>query len=200
MSQVLGVSGMTASNHIFQTYTYSWENHCCEGKSLQAAMLLTCPRVASNFDFNVFLQEYSGAVYEPLLVLLACAKEGRTDFTIKKFCSCVPKQINWADMAHNGLGLIKKIKENFNNAIPMALKEALNLDAIAARCTVLKIDATNAYLHTRGHDIYNLVRYIGWQLCKGEQVKFDKDILETNMSSDCWEMKALEDDLSLIRA
>ena len=67
-------------------------------------------------------------------------------------------------------------------------------------CAALNIDASNAYLHTRGHDIFNLIRYIGWQLCKKEPVKFEKDILEKNMTSTCWEMKAIEADLHQIPA
>lgn len=195
MNQLLGVSGITAANHIFQTYTYSWENHCCERDSLQALLSAVCPNVASVFDFSKFLQEYSNAVYEPLLVLLACAKAGRTDFTMRDFRICIPKQSSMADMKDNGHGLIQKIMKNFSNAIPTDLKATLDINAAISACVALNIDASNAYLHTRGHDIFNLVRYIGWQLCKKEPVKFDKDILENNMTSTCWEMKSIEADL-----
>lgn len=84
---------------------------------------------------------------------------------------------------------------NFSNAIPTELKATLDIDAAIAACVALNINASNAYLHTRGHDIFNLVRYMGWQLCKKEPVKFDKDILENNMTSTCWEMKSIEADL-----
>lgn len=195
MNQLLGVSGRTAANHIFQTYTYSWENHCCERNSLQNLLSSVCPNVASAFDFSKFLQEYSNAVYEPLLVLLACAKAGRTDFTVSDFRTCIPQQSSMAEMKDNGVGLIQKIKNNFSNAISTELKTTLDIDAAISACVALNIDATNAYLHTRGHDIFNLVRYMGWQLCKREPVKFDKDILEKNMTSTCWEMKSIEADL-----
>lgn len=200
LNQILGASGMTASDHIFQTYTYSWENHCCESVSLQAAVTSACPIVASKFDFSAFLHDYSDAVYEPLLILIACAKAGRTDFTIRKFCSCVPKQCTKSEMNNNGQGLIKKIRSNFHNAIPVGLKAAIDMTKAKNACAALNIDASNAYLHTRGHDIFNLIRYIGWQLCKKEPVKFDKDILEKNMNSTCWEMKAIEADLHQIHA
>lgn len=198
MNQILGVSGMTAANHIFQTYTYSWENHCCESASLQAVVTSVCPDVASKFDFSAFLHDYSDAVYEPLLVLIACAKAGRTDFTIRKFCSCVPKQCSKAAMENNGQGLIQKIRINFRNAIPVELKDSIDINKAKNACATLNIDASNAYLHTRGHEIFDLVRYIGWQLCKKEPHKFDKDILERNMTSACWEMKAIEADLCQI--
>lgn len=198
LNHILGASGMTAANHIFQTYTYSWENHCCECVSLQSVVTSVSPVVASKFDFSAFLQDYSDAVYEPLLVLIACAKASRTDFTIRNFRSCIPKQCSKAELNNNGHGLIQRIKSNFRKAIPVELKATLDMNGAKNACLTSNVDASNAYLHTRGHDIFNLVRYIGWQLCKKEPVKFDKDILERNMNSTCWEMKAIEIDLHQI--
>ena len=103
-------------------------------------------------------------------------------------------------MNNNGQGLIRKIRSNFHNAIPEGLKAVIDMNKAKNACVALNIDASNAYLHTRGHDIFNLIRYIGWQLCKKEPVRFDKDILEKNMTSTCWEMKAIEADLHHISA
>lgn len=195
MNQMFGNPNMSVSNYICQTYTYSWENHCCTSSGLQNQFSTKCPAKVGSFDFKVFLKEYSKAVYIPMLTLLACAKNGNTSFTINTFCRCIPKQCKRVDLANNGEGLIKQIKSNFASAISPTLKSSINYHAMAAICKSLRIDAKNAYLHTRGHDIFNLLRYIGKLVCKGQSVNFERDILLKNMDSIDWEMAGIEHDL-----
>lgn len=195
MSQMLGNSNMGVSNYICQTYTYSWENHCCESSGLQNLFCSKCSAKAGAFDFKVFLKEYSKAVYIPMLTLLACAKNASTNFTISTFCSCIPKQCKRIDLANNGEGLIVQIKSNFASAITPALKSSINYRAMAAICKSLRIDATNAYLHTRGHDIFNLLSYMGKLVCKGQSMNFERDVMLKNMTSTGWEMVRIEQDL-----
>lgn len=195
MNQMLGNTVMKVQNYICQTYTYSWENHCCTSTGIQQILNSACPTVASTFDFNLFLKEYSKAVYIPMLTLMACAQQGDTRFTISAFSSCIPKQCTRAELANNGHGLISKIKGNFANAIPASLKSSIQYRNCAAKCKTLKINAKNAYLHTRGHDVYNLLSYMGRLVCRGQNVNFEHDIMLKNMSSMEWEMNAIENDL-----
>ena len=130
-----------------------------------------------------------------MLTLMACVLQGDTRFTISNFASCIPKQCTRAELVNNGQGLISKIKGNFSKAIPDSLRASINYRDKAARCKGLKINAKNAYLHTRGHDIYNLLVYMGRLVCRGQHVNFEHDIMLKNMSSREWEMNAIESDL-----
>lgn len=195
MNQMLGSTTLSAKNFICQTYTYSWESFCCEMGGLQGLIDIKCPRANASFDFMVFLKSYSKAVYLPLLTLLSCARRGDESFTIKKFSNCIPKQCKGSDLANNGQAIIKKIKKNFAAAIPCTIKASVNYLYEARECKSLSISAYNAYLHTRGHDIYNLLSYIGRLVFKAHRISFEKEILLQNMSSRCWEMEAIERDL-----
>lgn len=130
-----------------------------------------------------------------MLTLMACSLQNDTRFTISVFSSCIPKQCTRAELANNGQGLISKIKRNFANAISASLMSSINYRERAANCKALKINSKNAYLHTRGHDIYNLIAYMGRLICRGQNVNFEHDVMLRNMSSIEWEMNAIENDL-----
>lgn len=195
MNKMMGNTVLDEHNYICQTYTYSWENHCCESLSLQELCAKKCVSVVDSFDFGVFLKGYSEAVYFPMLMLLFCAKHGDTSFTIKNFSSCIPKQCTREELANNGQGIINKIKNNFSNTIPSSLIKSTDLSPESIYCKTIGIDEQNAYLHTRGHEIYDLLCYVGKLVCKKFGISFERDILKQNTSSQIWEMKRIETDL-----
>ena len=65
-----GEKELDAAHLIAQTYTYSWENHCCEANHLQGRLRERIPEIDSVFDFRVFFNELSKVLYRPLLLLL----------------------------------------------------------------------------------------------------------------------------------
>lgn len=47
----------------------------------------------------------------------------------------------------------------------------------------------NAYLHFRGHNLYNVVRSIGCHLCQHTDIDFENDILKSSLAFDgYWEI------------
>lgn len=195
MNQMLGNTLLCAHNYICQTYTYSWENHCCELIGLQEQFEIVCPNLVDTFDFRAFLTNYSNLVFTPMLLLLSCAKHGSTSFTIKDFSTCIPKQCTRTELTNNGEAIINKIRSNFAQKMPV-LSMIEDLTSYSEKCSSINIDANNAYLHTRGHNIYDLLCYIGQLVCRGQRVNFKKDIMLHNMSSTTWEMRAIENDLT----
>lgn len=63
-----GEEGLTASNHVAQTYAYSWENHLCESVHIQERMRHNIEQV--DFDMNEFITAFSKIVYTPLRFLI----------------------------------------------------------------------------------------------------------------------------------
>lgn len=58
------------------------------------------------------------------------------------------------------------------------------------------IDEKNVYLHIRGHYIYNLVKFIGKQLCRKENINFEKEILLADLhTSGYWQMEQIKKDI-----
>lgn len=195
MRYILQESGIDARHYIFQTYCYSWENHLCEMNSLQKRFELACPDLAMTFDFRVFLSQLSRLVYTPLLGLINSSKSGIRFYTIADFRRCIPNQCKRRDLDNNGEGLIKIISERLHNAffIRGITKEDLTIENNI--CRELGINEDNAYLHIRGHNVYDLILYIGWLLCKPCRISFEQSVMNGIPDSDYWEMMYIETDL-----
>lgn len=170
LRQLKGEVGLTAENHIAQTYAYSWENHFCEAKHLQRRFVELVPKV--EFDFNVFLQELSKVVYEPLLYLVYYSQspELNKQWNITKFNACLPLQPKREELASNGSIYLERVTKLF-------IKATANLQQVAPLENE-HLDETNAYLHIQGHQLYKLVLHIGTLFCHGTKVAFKTDVLD----------------------
>ncbi len=195
MRYVLQEKGIDASCYIFQTYCYSWENHLCEMNSLHNRFELICPNAAKDFDFRVFLQQLSRLFFVPLLALISSSKCEIRTFTISDFRRCIPSQCKRRDLDNNGEGLVQIISERLFNVFLSRGITKQDFKIENDTCNELEINEDNAYLHVRGHNIYDLVLYIGWLLCKPYGISFKKSILDKLPDSDYWEMKYIERDL-----
>ena len=117
LRQLKGEVGLTADNHIAQTYAYSWENHFCEAEHLQKRFAESVSD--SDFDFQVFLQNLSAVVYKPLLYLVhySQSSELNQQWNITKFNACLPLQPKREELADNGSVYIGHVKRLFEDAL-----------------------------------------------------------------------------------
>lgn len=192
---------INAINYICQTYTYSWENHFCEAISLQQRFVRSCPDRAETFDFSVFLLTLSKAVYKPLLLLLYCLKNEKEDINPSMFKKCLPKQCRREELAENGKKLIKRITQNFDQYLSVPLANSIDYEIESEYCKQLNIDEQNAYLHIRGHELFDLVSYIGNLLCRGTFVSFKRDVLMSDLPSQAyWQIKKVKEDVKEVVA
>jgi hypothetical protein len=190
MRYLLQESNLDAANFICQTYTYSWENHYCEAFALQRQFEKQCPEKTATFDFSAFLSELSKALYKPLLLLLYCLKNDRPDFNLRMFSACLPNQCRRVELAENGKSLIERIAKNFEQHLNSQFAKSIDFDAEASYCNALDVNEENAYLHVRGHNVFDLVAYIGDLLCRGTSVSFKNDVLTNELPpQDYWQIK-----------
>ena len=198
MRYLLQESKLDAANFICQTYTYSWENHYCESSALQQRFEKQCPNKVTTFDFSAFLSELSKALYKPLLLLLYCLKNDKPDFNLRMFSACLPNQCKRVELADNGKSLIEKITKNFERHLNSQFAKSIDIDAEASYCNALDVNEENAYLHVRGHNIFDLVAYIGDLLCRGTSVSFKNDVLTNELPpQDYWQIKKLASDIDV---
>ena len=199
MRYLLQEAGLDADNYICQTYTYSWENHYCEASALKERFEAQCPEKAATFDFSAFLSELSKTVYKPLLFLLYCLKNDKPDFNLRMFSVCLPKQCKRAELADNGKLLIEKIAKNFESYLNADFAKSIDFEAESNYCKTLNVNEQNAYLHVRGHNIFDLVAYIGDLLCRGTSVSFKKDVLMKDLPPQVyWQLKKVAADITTI--
>lgn len=181
---------LDAFHYIAQTYTYSWENHCCEAEHLQARLREYIPDIDEAFDFRIFFYRLSEIVYNPLKMLVYYESVNPTAWNLSKFNACITLQPRREQLGDNGKLLLDTIRNNFRTAT-----EGLSLpDGFA-----VDVEESQAYLHIRGHHLYRLTLHIGTMLCRGRQVAFHTQVLNANYPQEGYpEIIKLNKDLEYI--
>ena len=167
---------LTADKFIFQTYTYSFENHHCWGDGLQSIWrnLAIC-----DFDFKAFLTDLSRILYSVLIEMLTTKAAKKKAWNLTELCGVIlSAQVNRAGVLdNNGRLLLEEIKSNVDNW------SSQQIHPTAAACEKMKVEALclgltedTAYLYMQGHCIFDLVLRIGRTLCN-RQHDFQYEVL-----------------------
>lgn len=199
MRYLLQEPDLDAAHFVCQTYTYSWENHYCEAKTLQMRFAEKCPEKAKQFIFVSFLSAYSAVVYKPMLLLLHCLRYHKPDFSRRQFNACLPHQCRGCELTNNGESLIEKISNNFVEYLNTPFAKSVDFEAERIYCESIGVNEQNAYLHIRGHNLFDLVAFIGGLLCHDTSVSFKNDILMSDLPpQNYWQIKKVAEDISSI--
>ena len=95
--------------------------------------------------------------------------------------------------------LIERIAKNFEPYLNTDFAKSVDFEAESNYFKVLNVDEQNAYLHVRGHNIFDLVTYIGILLCRGTSVSFKKDVLMKDLPPQTyWQIKKVASDIATI--
>lgn len=199
MRYLLQEAELDAAHFVCQTYTYSWENHYCEANALQQRFESQCPDKAIEFDFTVFLSALTEVVYKPLMLLLYCLKHDKDYFNLRMFRACIPHQCLRKELAENGKPLVDKISKNFEQYLNTPFAKSIDFEAESSYCQALNVNEQNAYLHIRGHELFDLVSYIGDLLCRGTSLSFKTDILLNDLpQQNYWQIEKVATDISTV--
>lgn len=169
---------LKASNGVLQTYTYSWENHCCFADKLQRDFV-TKTGLRDRFNFVDFLRQYSDIVYEPFLIMLYHQRNRLPGFDRKKFKQIISLQYRAHDEDRNGKPILDRLRQSFATELQGI---SIDISAEAARYGAKGVTRDNAYLYVRGHCLYNLLNSLGSKLCEGTGINFEKEILKSALA------------------
>lgn len=196
------LEGINAKNFIAQTYTYSWENHCCEAAGLQHRFEQALRSVGKEpeFDLVVFLKDLSILLYDAFLYAyyLKTSNTNGASVGIRDIFNCLSVQIRGKWLTNNGECLLNEIRNKLSNlslSIPIdEYKKAV------AHLETLGITKENVYLHVRGHNLFDLVQHIGKILCHNTPIRFTSDVLMKGLDKapTYWQLQYLEDNLRSI--
>lgn len=156
---------LTADKHIYQTYTYSFENHHCWSESLQPGWeaLSVC-----SFDFSVFLKKLSGILYPVLIEMLATKAAKKKAWSLTELCGVIlSAQVNRTGaLENNGEALLEEIEGK------VSAWSSGQVHPTVEACEKMKLAAANeglteetAYLFMQGHCVFDLVLRVGKTLC-----------------------------------
>lgn len=196
MRYIMQENGIDAAHYICQTYTYSWENHYCEASNLQRRFenVMREQGLDVKFDFVSFLSQLSVIVFPPLVLLYHCKKMNMQSFTLKQLFGCIPTQCHGDELSDNGTDFLKRIRVNFEQFL-VSYKD-LDLSIEVDELKRLGIDSQNAYLHIRGHNLFDMVAYIGKLLCRNTRISFYKDVLMNDVPNEnFWELQKVYQDI-----
>lgn len=162
---LLQEAGISAANFIFQTYTYSIENHLCYAAKLNT-IAEKCTGVANTvFDFEAFLLAYSQAVYEVFIWHLHFLKQGNnTSFSKEDFNRILSLNgMPGFSINNNGEAIINELSTRCKAKVAdlKATYPLVNLATEQAHFTALGLTRDNAYLYVRGHNLFDLIVEIG---------------------------------------
>ena len=197
LRHLMGEPDIDAAHYVMQTYTYSWENHYCQKNALQTSI----DEHAEGFDFNtsVFFQNLSNAIYEPLLLLLYCKRIGSDLLTESSFNRLMKKQCTAAEAQNDGNGYVQYIIKTFAPFLSQGLSIGFNLSTESTNFVSMGLTRENAYLHVRGHNIYDLTVNIGKMFSRPLMLNFTRDVMkEVVIGGKYWEYGKIEDDLKHI--
>lgn len=164
-SYLLQDEGINVSNFIFQTYTYSIENHLCYAAKLNA-ITEQCTGIANMvFDFETFLLAYSQAVYEAFIWHLYFLKQGDVDtFSKEEFNRILSLNgMQGFNVNNNGVAIINKLQTRCSTKtaqLKLSFPE-VDLQTEKVYFAELGLNQENAYLYVRGHNLYDLIVKIG---------------------------------------
>lgn len=157
---------LSPERFIYQTYTYSFENHHCWGEGLQQTWdaLAIC-----GFDFRAFLTGLSRILYPVLIEMLAVKAARRKSWSLTELCGVVlSAQVNRKGVLDNNGQLL--LDEIGNNVVKWADSQTRPTEAACSKMRTLAasedLAEDTAYLFMQGHCIYDLVLRIGKTLCK----------------------------------
>ena len=87
----------------------------------------------------------------------------------------------------------------FSQYLNSPFAKSVDFEAESSYCHALNVNEQNAYLHIRGHELFDLLSYIGDLLCRGTSVSFKKDVLLHELPlQNYWQIKKVVSDISTI--
>jgi hypothetical protein len=158
--------GISPDKFIFQTYTYSIENHYCHHTRFNSVCKTLCSIDNEMFDFHRFSEQYSRSLFSLLLWHIYSVRHQLTYLTKSAFLQIISeshKGIPNCDVEHNAQMIINKLDKSCRDQIHILETKypGIDLSTIESDLSVLGITEQNTLLYVRGHNVFSLTQKIG---------------------------------------
>lgn len=143
------------NSFVFQTYTYSIENHYCYISNLDAV----AARLTNSFNFDSFLKKYSKIIYELFVFSVLSLKKEDGIFPIKQF-ETILKIVHPIDLSGDGINKLNRLRPIVDAKV-LQLKS--DYSGNGTELNQLKVTLQNkgltpetTYLFIKGHSLIDL--------------------------------------------
>lgn len=171
----------TIKNNVFQTYTYSIENHYCYSDKLIDVCQSILRFKPNIFNFNEFYIHFSKIIY-PLLIWHLYFIGGNNAAIFSKydfngFLKILEKKTRNITQ-DNGYKILSELQIRVKRKIRRFQKRypKADIDFIKNNCKKLGLQPENTYLFLRGHNIYDMTKYICLEVCRMSIINNKKNI------------------------
>ncbi|MFR9504132.1 MAG: DUF4435 domain-containing protein [Rikenellaceae bacterium] len=156
-SQARDVNG---AQFLFHTYTYATENYLCYAPSLHNVCVKATKNDTRIFDFELFMEEYSKAIYPAFLWYCYSAQlSSESIFILADFKNTV--RINFLDITNNGANTVAWVKRNVHRKIlELSTKHpqmAINIKEFEKIIIHRGVTPETTYLYMHGHTLMDSV-------------------------------------------
>lgn len=170
--------GIDINHYIFQTYTYSFENHHCFPDGIDSIIYNSCKVSRKIVDFHDLLRRYSVILYDAMIWHLYLQRKNERIFTQLEFRQLlsmfngkvkyhlqqeVEKELS--RIARNASAVVRKLERHYPHAPIEELKEEYRK---------IGLEPDRTYLFVRGHNIFDSLCRLGRGVC--EQLLEDEKI------------------------
>ncbi|MFI3316542.1 MAG: DUF4435 domain-containing protein [Rikenellaceae bacterium] len=151
---------VNGAQFLFHTYTYATENYLCYAPSLHNVCVKATKNDTRIFDFDVFMTEYSRAIYPAFLWYCYSAQlSSESVFILADFKNTV--RINFLDITDNGANTIAWVGRNVRRKV-LELSEKhpqMATDIKKFERTIIQRGVTpqTTYLYMHGHTLMDNV-------------------------------------------
>lgn len=169
--------------YVFQTMTYSWENHYCWASTLDS-IYKGVSTGGTPFNFNTFLTKFGSIIYPYITKLLAAKKNGIKCWSLDKMCSVILSiQPNRKELlSDDGKLLLKSISESLQKwESELVSPSSTAQDDVIELLNNIGVTYRNAYLYMQGHCVYDMLQRIGAALTLMPASDFEYQVLFKNL-------------------
>ncbi len=148
------------SPFLFHTYTYATENYLCYAPSLHNVCVKATKNDTRIFDFELFLAEYSKAIYPAFLWYCYSAQKGSESvFMLADFKNTV--RLNFLDIPNSGAATVAWVARNVSRKV-LELSEkhpqmALEIEEFEKIIIQRGVTPETTYLYMHGHTLMDNV-------------------------------------------
>lgn len=164
-----GRPNIDIAHFIFQTYTYSFENHHCVPEGLDEVILRVCGKENHEVDFFSLIDRYSRALYEPFIWHLYFQEIDDTIFSqleLRTMLSLFSRHTT-TDVGDYVEKELRRLEQRAKSKVKSLREEYPDVDLkpLKERYKTIGLLPERTFLFIRGHNIFDSLCRLGRDIC-----------------------------------
>lgn len=174
--------GIHSNPYIFQTYTYSFENHLCNPAEMEMMCIRAVLVDEIDFDFVHFFEHYSAIIFDLCTLHLYYKKVEESVFSLKEFHQIIalPQTFKVQDLTKKILPQIeKKCLQKVVELVKLYPIDRLKMNDFLIEWAKLGLEKKKTYQFIQGHFCFDLCKKLLSVICNELKKQKINDLTKT---------------------